>query len=438
MLNPTAIYYSNRSACKGEMGLWIDSLQDAKSCVALDPTFSRGYYRMATAHLELNMLLEAVNDIKIAIELDPKQKNYQVMKAKISKQHNVKDDSTTGNTNIPPRQRCFSPNCDEFAMTCCDVCKICFYCSQSHQDSHYNQHKGYCTAVSTALFDDRGGKLKSGFAETICTIFSKLVPKDVSEGSDTLPSLDSSGSLSILFCGASRRYETDQDYDHLFSLLKKFIYPDIKKLEITLCGHEIDEQTQIHVDPKIIKMRILKSGVEAIKKSDLAQISCAIMICPGLSGERLFDLWTPAINKLLDLSLTTIVTSYSHWDRDSNDALFDEPVLHNYFGANIIIPSTVNCWFENGYKSNLMGSKNSRYFVFKDRREIFIPIPLFEFKKWICIEYMRFQGIEYIIYHDQPTYGKNCLRIVADIISGRLPYTVQTVDELMYAANYGY
>ena len=49
--------------------------------------------------------------------------------------------------------------------------------------------------------------------------------------------------------------------------------------------------------------------------------------------------------------------------------------------------------------------------------------------------YIRFQGIEYITYLNGPTYGKNCLRIAADIISGRLLYTDPLVDELMLAAD---
>ena len=51
---------------------------------------------------------------------------------------------------------------------------------------------------------------------------------------------------------------------------------------------------------------------------------------------------------------------------------------------------------------------------------------------------MRFQGNEYKTYHDQPTYGRNCLQIAADIESGRLSYTGQPVKELILAANYGY
>lgn len=59
-LNPdNAVYYSNRSVCYASKKDWKLSLDDANECVTKDPNFIKGYFRKATAEIELQLYSEA-------------------------------------------------------------------------------------------------------------------------------------------------------------------------------------------------------------------------------------------------------------------------------------------------------------------------------------------------------------------------------------------
>ncbi|GKY94301.1 hypothetical protein MPSEU_000395900 [Mayamaea pseudoterrestris] len=47
------VYYSNRSACHAGLKQWAEAARDAKECIRLDPSFVKGYYRLALALKEL-------------------------------------------------------------------------------------------------------------------------------------------------------------------------------------------------------------------------------------------------------------------------------------------------------------------------------------------------------------------------------------------------
>lgn len=57
---------------------WENAITDAKECIKLDPTFIKGYYRLATAQIEANLLDAAVVTIKQGLNVDPD--NAQLMK----------------------------------------------------------------------------------------------------------------------------------------------------------------------------------------------------------------------------------------------------------------------------------------------------------------------------------------------------------------------
>lgn len=60
ILNPSDhLIYSNRSACLLRMGRAIDALDDAELCVALAPTFARGFLRKGSAEQALNRRVDA-------------------------------------------------------------------------------------------------------------------------------------------------------------------------------------------------------------------------------------------------------------------------------------------------------------------------------------------------------------------------------------------
>jgi chaperonin cofactor prefoldin len=65
--------YSASYAGKNE---WQAAADDAKECIKLDPSFVKGYYRLATAQIELDDLEGATKTIKQGLNVD--QKNPQL------------------------------------------------------------------------------------------------------------------------------------------------------------------------------------------------------------------------------------------------------------------------------------------------------------------------------------------------------------------------
>ncbi|KAG7358489.1 TPR repeat-containing serine/threonine protein kinase [Nitzschia inconspicua] len=70
-LEPTNhVFFSNRSASYAGLKEWEKSMQDAKECIRLDPEFIKGYYRLATAQLEMKNFDAAEATIKQGMTLD--------------------------------------------------------------------------------------------------------------------------------------------------------------------------------------------------------------------------------------------------------------------------------------------------------------------------------------------------------------------------------
>ncbi|CEG39483.1 small glutamine rich tetratricopeptide repeat-containing partial [Plasmopara halstedii] len=61
------VYYSNRSAAYGAMGNWELAEKDAQECVKRNPTFAKGYHRLANAQQQLGRKKEAIETLKIAL-----------------------------------------------------------------------------------------------------------------------------------------------------------------------------------------------------------------------------------------------------------------------------------------------------------------------------------------------------------------------------------
>lgn len=77
-LNPkNHVYYSNRSASHASLQQYTEAIADAKQCIKLDLTFIKGYYRLATAQLELNDLGGALTTCKQGLNVDPGNKQLE-------------------------------------------------------------------------------------------------------------------------------------------------------------------------------------------------------------------------------------------------------------------------------------------------------------------------------------------------------------------------
>lgn len=65
------VFFSNRSASYAGKKKWIEAIEDAKTCIKLEPSFIKGYYRLATAQIEQNELDAATATIKQGLNIDP-------------------------------------------------------------------------------------------------------------------------------------------------------------------------------------------------------------------------------------------------------------------------------------------------------------------------------------------------------------------------------
>lgn len=68
---PNHVLYSNRSACYASLHEYSDALSDANECVKINPTWAKGYNRVAAAKFGLGNYEEAIKDYQKALEIEP-------------------------------------------------------------------------------------------------------------------------------------------------------------------------------------------------------------------------------------------------------------------------------------------------------------------------------------------------------------------------------
>jgi len=100
------VYYSNRSACYSSLNQWESSTKDAEQCINLSPSFIKGYYRLATAQLELGLLEKALTTVKkgLASDID----NTQLLKLQRTikqKKVNIRRDAAARKQQQPKKQQ---------------------------------------------------------------------------------------------------------------------------------------------------------------------------------------------------------------------------------------------------------------------------------------------------------------------------------------------
>lgn len=68
---PNHVLFSNRSACFTSMHQYPDALTDAKECVKINPTWAKGYNRIAAAEFGLGNYDGAIKSYQQALEIEP-------------------------------------------------------------------------------------------------------------------------------------------------------------------------------------------------------------------------------------------------------------------------------------------------------------------------------------------------------------------------------
>lgn len=93
------------SACYGGKREWDSAIVDAKECIKVDPTFIKGYYRLASAQLEKNEFDAALATIKQGMSIEPNnpqlQKQMRQIKAKRSMKR-AEEKRANSPTTAPP------------------------------------------------------------------------------------------------------------------------------------------------------------------------------------------------------------------------------------------------------------------------------------------------------------------------------------------------
>jgi tetratricopeptide (TPR) repeat protein len=59
------------SACHSSMKNWNEAIEDALTCVSKDPSFIKGYYRLAAAYTEIGNYDDAINALQTALTKEP-------------------------------------------------------------------------------------------------------------------------------------------------------------------------------------------------------------------------------------------------------------------------------------------------------------------------------------------------------------------------------
>ena len=71
---PNHVLYSNRSACYTSLHKYDNALKDAQKCVEINPTWAKGYNRIAAAYYGEGRFDEAQKQYQKALEIDPSNK----------------------------------------------------------------------------------------------------------------------------------------------------------------------------------------------------------------------------------------------------------------------------------------------------------------------------------------------------------------------------
>ncbi|KAL1411418.1 Small glutamine-rich tetratricopeptide repeat-containing protein 2 [Vanrija albida] len=76
-LDPNPVFYSNRAAAWGALGKHEQAAEDAERAIDLDPSFSKGYSRLAHAQFSLGNYQKAVDAYEDGLKIDPSNANMK-------------------------------------------------------------------------------------------------------------------------------------------------------------------------------------------------------------------------------------------------------------------------------------------------------------------------------------------------------------------------
>ncbi|KAG7898300.1 hypothetical protein KL935_004450 [Ogataea polymorpha] len=93
---PNHVLYSNRSACYASLKKYEEALKDAQECVKINPSWAKGYNRVAAAEFGLERLDDAKKSYEKALELDPNNSMAKSGLQAVSDAQMAQNDPTMG------------------------------------------------------------------------------------------------------------------------------------------------------------------------------------------------------------------------------------------------------------------------------------------------------------------------------------------------------
>lgn len=96
---PNHVLYSNRSACYASLQQYSNALSDAKECVKINPSWAKGYNRVAAAEFGLGDYDAAIEAYKKALEIEPTNSMAQEGLKQANEAKNAASSAGPGNMN---------------------------------------------------------------------------------------------------------------------------------------------------------------------------------------------------------------------------------------------------------------------------------------------------------------------------------------------------
>lgn len=356
-----------------------------------------------------------------------------------------------------PGNKCENKSCNAVGKLRCSRCtslglsqSFGKYCSAACQEICFPSHK---------VFHNK--RFQQSYAWTILIALKEL---DII---GQLPGLNLDGSFAIYLFGCRDGGECQgrsndlHEFSSLFDNLRRTLFPSILNLCIHLSGLEVSSAPENCDENRKVVITYTNSSCQNILKSIVSiDHSVAVLFQPGLSSEKYFEKWEPAVRRLVGLNMTTICTGYSHRDHFTYDAVMDERILYSYFLANIIIGTTFNpACLSRGAS---MGHKNRVYLAFKGQRsatalkppvvvdglplsspsthadDAATPVVALTKQQLHSVNQVEFiKSIAFVAsqYENNPSLTMTCKRVLRALEAGRQPFdaavSLEELDQLL-------
>lgn len=206
------------------------------------------------------------------------------------------------------------------------------------------------------------------------------------------------------------------------------------KLQVTMIGPEVSKQRPQRLGSVVISR--MESKAEEAMIPSMFESGVAIIFQPGMQSNT--PPWKTALSLLRDWNSLTIVTSYSHENHKTYDAVHDEDILTRYFGMNMVLSSYLNP----ARLANSNGVCKNCYVCAFQQGATADP----EFIPWtdeqlLLERRLAFMGALVTIfseYEGQPQAARSCKRFASDLRKGLVAVDPQVsmLDLEMQAIKY--